>query len=408
MSDFNVDKVRMQFPLLNKILESKSKPIVYLDSAATSHKPQSVINAVSNYYESQNSNVHRSAHYLAAIATQEFENTRVKAQKFLNAKSSSEVIFTKGVTEAINLVANSFSKAYLKAGDEVLITQMEHHANIVPWQMLQEQMGIVLKYIPFNKKGELDLDLDKYFTDKTKLFCVTAMSNALGTINPIAKLIEYSHDRDVPVLVDGAQSAVHGPVDVQALDCDFFVCSSHKMYGPTGVGVLYGKEKWLDKMPPYQTGGEMIEHVSFTKTTFADLPHKFEAGTPNIAGVIGFGAALDFMNSIDLNKARAHEDELLKYGTLKLSEFENLKIIGTAPNKGPLISFIFDDIHANDIGSIVDECGVAVRVGHHCAMPAMEAFGVGSTVRASFSMYNTKEDIDFLVAALHEVRKIFA
>ena len=408
MSDFNVDKVRMQFPLLHKVLESKSKPIIYLDSAATSHKPQSVINAVSNYYKSQNSNVHRSAHYLAAIATQKFENTRVKAQKFLNAKVSSEVIFTKGVTEAINLVANSFSKAYLKAGDEVLITQMEHHANIVPWQMLQDQMGIVLKYIPFNKQGELDLDLDKYFTDKTKLFCVTAMSNALGTINPIAKLIEYAHGRDVPVLVDGAQSAVHGPVDVQALDCDFFVCSSHKMYGPTGVGVLYGKEKWLDKMPPYQTGGEMIEHVSFAKTTFADLPHKFEAGTPNIAGVIGFGAALDFMNSIDWNKARAHEDELLKYGTLKLSEFENLKIIGTAPNKGPLISFIFDDIHANDIGSIVDECGVAVRVGHHCAMPAMEAFGVGSTVRASFSMYNTKEDIDFLVAALHEVRKIFA
>ena len=342
------------------------------------------------------------------MATQAFESTRAKTQKFLNAQKSQEIIFTKGVTEAINLVANSFSKAYLKAGDEVLITQMEHHANIVPWQMLQEQMGIVLKYIPFNKQGELDLDLDKYFTDKTKLFCVTAMSNALGTINPIAKLIEYAHGRDVPVLVDGAQSAVHGPVDVQALDCDFFVCSSHKMYGPTGVGVLYGKEKWLDKMPPYQTGGEMIEHVSFTKTTFADLPHKFEAGTPNIAGVIGFGTALDFMNSIDWNKAIAHEDELLKYGTLKLSEFENLKIIGTAPNKGPLISFIFDDIHANDIGSIVDECGVAVRVGHHCAMPAMEAFGVGSTARASFSLYNTKEDIDFLVAALHEVRKIFA
>jgi cysteine desulfurase / selenocysteine lyase len=408
MSDFNVEEVRMQFPLLNKILESKSKPIVYLDSAATSQKPQSVIDAISNYYETQNSNVHRSAHYLAAIATEKFEDARVKAQKFLNAKKSQEIIFTKGVTEAINLVANSFSKAHLKAGDEVLITQMEHHANIVPWQMLQEQMGIVLKYIPFNKQGELDLDLDKYFTDKIKLFCVTAMSNALGTINPIKKLIEYAHDRDVPVLVDGAQSAVHGPVDVQALDCDFFVCSSHKMYGPTGVGVLYGKEKWLDKMPPYQTGGEMIEHVSFAKTTFADLPHKFEAGTPNIAGVIGFGAALDFMNSIDWNKARSYEDSLLKYGTLKLSEFENLKIIGTAANKGPLISFVFDDIHANDIGSIVDECGVAVRVGHHCAMPAMEAFGVGSTVRASFSMYNTKEDIDFLVAALHEVRKIFA
>lgn len=408
MSDFNVYSVRKQFPLLHKVLELKSKPIVYLDSAATSHKPQIVIDSISNYYESHNSNVHRSAHYLAAMATQAFESTRAKTQKFLNAQKSQEIIFTKGVTEAINLVANSFSKAYLKAGDEVLITQMEHHANIVPWQMLQEQMGIVLKYIPFNKQGELDLDLDKYFTDKTKLFCVTAMSNALGTINPIAKLIEYAHGRDVPVLVDGAQSAVHGPVDVQALDCDFFVCSSHKMYGPTGVGVLYGKEKWLDKMPPYQTGGEMIEHVSFTKTTFADLPHKFEAGTPNIAGVIGFGTALDFMNSIDWNKAIAHEDELLKYGTLKLSEFENLKIIGTAPNKGPLISFIFDDIHANDIGSIVDECGVAVRVGHHCAMPAMEAFGVGSTARASFSLYNTKEDIDFLVAALHEVRKIFA
>ncbi len=408
MSDFNIEEVRLKFPLLNKILESKSKPIVYLDSAATSQKPQSVIDAITNYYESQNSNVHRSAHYLAALATEKFEDTRAKAQKFLNAKSSSEVIFTKGVTEAINLVANSFSKAFLKAGDEVLITQMEHHANIVPWQMLQEQMGIVLKYIPFNKQGELDLDLDKYFTDKTKLFCVTAMSNALGTINPIEKLIEYAHDRDVPVLVDGAQSAVHGPVDVQTLDCDFFVCSSHKMYGPTGVGVLYGKEKWLDKMPPYQTGGEMIEHVSFAKTTFADLPHKFEAGTPNIAGVIGFGAALDFMNSIDWNKARAHEDDLLKYSTEKLLEFENLRIIGTADNKGPIISFVFDDIHANDISSIVDECGVAVRVGHHCAMPAMEAFAVSSTVRASFSMYNTKEDIDFLVAALHEVRKIFA
>ncbi len=398
-------KIRQDFPVLN---QDDSNNLVYLDSAATTQKPMCVIEKVSDFYKRYNSNVHRSAHSLSAMATENFEHTRLELMKFLNAKSTSEIIFTSGATESINLVANSFARAFLKEGDEVILTEMEHHANIVPWQILQDEIGIKLKFIKLNSNGDLDLDnLDKIFNHKTKLLGVTAMSNALGTINPVKKLISVAHKYNTPVLVDGSQAVAHYRVDVQELDCDFFVCSAHKIYGPTGVGVLYGKESLLEKMPPYQAGGEMIERVTLAKTSFAELPYKFEAGTPNIAGVIGFGAALKYLNRLDWEKVKLHEAELLEYGLNQLKSFSGLKFVGNAKHRGAVISFVFDDIHANDIGTMLDEFGVAVRVGHHCAMPAMRALGVSSTVRVSFAIYNSLSDIDKFIAALRQVVKVF-
>ena len=406
--DFDIANIRDDFSILKNTYVSNNNKLVYLDSAATTQKPNLVIEAINNYYLKLNSNVHRSAHYLAAMATKYFEDTRLKAAKFINAKSADNIIFTSGATESINLVANCFGRAYLKAEDEIIITEMEHHANIVPWQILRDELGIKLQVIKLKDNGELDLDnLDKLFNNKTKLLCVTAMSNALGSINPIKKLIDIAHKNNAYVLIDGSQAVVHGKVDVSKLDCDFFVFSAHKLYGPTGVGVLYGKAELLDKMPPYKTGGEMIEKVTLEKTSFAEVPHKFEAGTPNISGVIGFGAALDYVNKFDWDIVNSYENDLLKYCTNKLLEIDKLRIIGCSKNKGPIISLIFDDIHANDIGTVLDENGVAVRVGYHCAMPAMAAMGVSSTLRVSFAVYNNKKDIDDFILALNKVLEIF-
>ena len=415
---FKIDQIRSDFTLLNKLKSSADSrsdkaEITYLDSAATTQKPKVVVDAISEYYNNYNSNVHRSAHSLAAQATEKYEHTRKLMANFINAKSSEQIVFTSGVTDGINLVAHSFAKAFLKPGDQVLLTEMEHHANIVPWQMVAEQYGVELKFIPVNASGELDLenielDLVKYFNDKTKLFCVSAMSNALGSVNPIKQLIHISHQYNIPVLVDGAQAIVHSKVDVQDLDCDFFVCSGHKMYGPTGVGVLYGKKELLEQMPPYRTGGEMIEKVTLDHSSFAQVPYKFEAGTPNIAGVIGLGAAIEYLNSLNWEDLIKHEHNLLKVASDKLALVDGLRIIGNSQNKGPIISFVIDDIHSDDVGSILDQCAVAVRVGHHCAMPLMKAMGVGSTVRVSFGMYNNLVDIDNLILALDKVKQIFA
>jgi len=406
--DFDIASIRDDFSILKNSYVANNNKLVYLDSAATTQKPNIVIEAINNYYSKLNSNVHRSAHYLAAMATKYFEDTRLKTAKFINAKSADNIIFTSGATESINLVANCLGRSYLKVEDEVIITEMEHHANIVPWQILRDELGIKLQVIKLKDNGELDLDnLDKLFNNKTKLLCVSAMSNALGSINPIKKLIDTAHKNNAYVLIDGSQLAVHGKVDVSELDCDFFVFSAHKLYGPTGVGVLYGKLELLEKMPPYKTGGEMIEKVTLDKSTYAEVPHKFEAGTPNISGVIGFGAALDYVNKFDWNIVNSYENDLLKYCTDKLLKIDKLKIIGTSDKKGPIISFIIEDIHANDIGSLLDESGIAVRVGHHCAMPAMEAMGVSSTLRVSFAVYNNKKDIDDFILALNKVLSIF-
>ena len=406
--DFNIKNIRDDFSILKNTIVSNNNKLVYLDSAATMQKPDVVIDAMNNYYLKQNSNVHRSAHYLAAKATELFENSRDKVAKFINAKKNREIIFTSGATESINLVANSYGRAFFKAGDEVIITEMEHHANIVPWQMLRDEIGIKLKVIKLKDNGELDLDnFESFFNNKTKLFCLSAMSNALGSINPIKDLIEISHKYNTPVLIDGSQAVVHGKIDVQDLDCDFFVFSAHKLYGPTGVGVLYAKYDLLEKMPPYKTGGEMIERVTLDKTSFAEVPYKFEAGTPNISGVIGFSAALDYVNKFDWDIVNKYEKELFTYCTEELLQIDKLKIIGNAENKGPIISFILEDIHANDVGSLLDESGIAVRVGHHCAMPAMAAMGVSSTVRVSFAVYNNKKDIDDFILGLNRVLEIF-
>jgi len=394
----DVQKIRKDFPILNRTVNGK--PLIYFDNAATSQTPQQVIDVIVDYYSNYNANIHRGVHSLSQEATDAYEQARIKIQKHFNAKHSYEIIYTAGTTHSINLVANGFS-SLLKKGDEIIVSALEHHSNIVPWQMLCERTGAILKVIPMNENGELILsDYDALLNEHTKLVFVNHISNALGTINPIESIIEKAHAVGAAVLVDGAQSCPHLKPDVQALDVDFYVCSAHKICGPTGVGMLYGKEEWLNKLPPYQGGGEMIAEVSFEKTTYAGLPHKFEAGTPNICGGIAFGAALDYMNNIGFENIAKYENELLAYGTEQLLKIEGLKIYGTAKEKTSVISFNVGTIHPYDIGTILDKMGIAVRTGHHCAQPIMDFYKIPGTIRASFMFYNTKEEIDTFIVAL--------
>ena len=400
----DVQKIRKDFPILNR--EVNGKPLVYLDNAATSQTPKQVIDIIVDYYQNYNANIHRGVHFLSQEATDKYEQARQKVQKHFNAKNSHEIIFTSGTTHGINLVANGFS-SILKKGDEILVSAMEHHSNIVPWQMLAQRTGAILKVIPMNEEGELVLGaFHDLLGDRTKLVFCNHISNALGTINPIKEIIESSHTVGAAVLIDGAQAAPHIQADVQALDVDFYTVSAHKMCGPTGVGVLYGKEEWLNKLPPYQGGGEMIAEVTFEKTTYADLPHKFEAGTPNICGGIAFGAALDYMNSIGFQKIAAYEHELLKYATEELLSIEGLRIYGTAQEKTSVISFNIEGVHPYDIGTILDKLGIAVRTGHHCAQPIMDFYKIPGTVRASFCFYNTKAEVDVLVEGVKRAKKM--
>jgi cysteine desulfurase/selenocysteine lyase len=408
----DVDAIRQQFPLLNR--EVKGRSLVYFDNAATSQKPQSVIDALINYYTSYNANVHRGIHTLAEEATMAFEATRDAAQQFINAETREQIIFTRGTTEGINLVAYTWGRQNIKAGDEIIISSLEHHSNIVPWQILCEEKGADLKIIPISDKGELLIDdpiaigYKNLLNSKTKLVSVAHASNALGTINPVKQIIEEAHKVGAVVLIDGAQSAVHLDIDVQEMDCDFFVFSSHKLYGPTGIGVLYGKKELLEAMPPFQGGGEMIKEVTFEKTTYNDLPYKYEAGTPNIADAIAFKAALDFVKQIGKENIRKHEEELLHYATKRLKEVPGLRVIGEAKEKVSVISFIIEGLHPQDIGILLDNRGIAVRTGHHCAQPLMNCFGIAGTVRASFAMYNTKEEIDELITGLQKAIKMLS
>jgi len=403
---WDVERVRRDFPALHQ--QVHGKPLVYLDNAATSQKPQVVIDALTAYYSRENSNVHRGVHLLSEKATQAYEAGRARVQRFLNAADTREIVFVRGATEGINLVAASYGRTWVGAGDEIIISAIEHHSNIVPWQILCEEKGAVLRVIPVNDDGELLLDeYARLLGARTKLVAVGHISNALGTINPIEQMIEMAHRQGVPVLIDGAQAAPHLRVDVRALDCDFYVFSGHKTLGPTGIGVLYGKAEWLERMPPYQGGGDMIASVTFEKTTYNALPYKFEAGTPHIAGVIGLGVALDYLSGLGLDRVVAYERELLAYGTAALRAVPGVRIIGTAQEKASVLSFVVDGVHAHDVGTVLDQAGVAVRAGHHCAMPVMQRFGVPATVRASLAFYNTHEELDVLVAGLHDVREIF-
>ena len=403
---FDVERYRKDFPVLKEKMHGK--PLVYLDNAATTQKPQAVINTLTRYYSKENANIHRGIYYLSEQATDAYEIARAKVRRLINAAFPQEIVFVRGATEGINLVAQSFGRAFIKAGDEVIISAMEHHSNIVPWQILCGQTGAKLRVIPMNDDGELLFnEYEKFLSTRTKIVAITEVSNALGTINPVKKIAKLAHDRKIPVLVDGAQAVPHLPVDVQDLDCDFYVFSGHKLFGPTGIGVLYGRRDWLERMPPYQGGGDMISSVTFEKTTYNRIPYKFEAGTPHIAGVIGLGAAIDYLTGIGLKNIAAYEYELLQYGTEALQTIPGLRLIGTAKEKASVLSFVLEDIHAHDIGTILDRNGVAIRAGHHCAMPVMERFGVPATARASLAFYNTREDMDALVRALHEVREVF-
>ena len=404
--EFSVEKIRKDFPILSR--KVNGKPLVYFDNAATSQTPQVVIDSIVDYYSNYNANIHRGVHTLSQEATNAYEQARQTIQTHFNAKFNHEIIFTSGTTQSINLVANGFA-SILKKGDEVIVSALEHHSNIVPWQMLCEETGAILKVIPMNQKGELVISAyDNLLSKNTKLVFVNHVSNALGTINPIEYIIKKAHSFGAAVLIDGAQACPHIKVDVQALDVDFYVASAHKMCGPTGVGMLYGKSIWLNKLPPYQGGGEMIAEVTFEKTTYADLPHKFEAGTPNICGGIAFGTAIDYMNSIGIEEIANYENELLNYGTEKLLEIEGLKVYGSSKNKTSVISFNIDDIHPYDIGTIVDKLGIAVRTGHHCAQPIMDFYKIPGTVRASFSFYNTKQEIDSLVEAVKKAKQMLS
>ena len=403
---FDIKKVRNDFPNLS--IKVHGKPLVYLDNAATTFKPKSVIDAINQHYKSQTSNVHRGIHSLSEQATAAFEQSRDKVRKFIGAEKSNQIIFTKGTTEAINLVAHSYGRAYLKKGDEIIISEMEHHSNIVPWQMLCEAVGCTLKIAPMNDDGELIFEeFQKLLNSKTKIVAMVYISNSLGTINPIKEVIDAAHQHNAVVLIDGAQVVSHIPINVQELDCDFFCFSGHKLFGPTGTGVLYGKEDLLNKMPPYQGGGDMIASVTFEKTTYNSLPYKFEAGTPNVADVIGLGAAIDYIQSLGFNQIAEHEKELLAYGTRVLSQIPQLRLIGTAKNKAAILSFILPNIHAHDIGTLIDEEGIAIRTGHHCTQPVMKHFGVPATSRASFTIYNTKEEIDQLARAIIKTKEVF-
>lgn len=403
----NIDSIRADFPILKTIL-SKQQALIYLDNAATTQKPQPVIDALQQYYSQQNANIHRGIHELAAQATRAYEAVRVQVQQFIKAKSKQEIIFVRGATEGINLVAQSFVAPRLHAGDEVLISAMEHHSNLIPWQMICQQQGAQLKVIPMNKNGELDLGtFEQLLTSKTKILAITHISNALGTVNPIQKMIALAHQKEIPVLIDAAQSIAYYDMNVQDLDCDFLVFSGHKMFGPTGIGVLYGKMKHLDAMQPYQYGGEMIRSVTFEKTTFAKLPHKLEAGTPNIAGTIGLGKAITYIESLDRKAIKHYLQDLLQYATQALEAIEGLTIIGTAADKSCIISFVLKNAHPHDIATILNEDGIAIRAGHHCAQPIMDFFEIAGTARISLSFYNTKEEIDQVVESLENVRTIF-
>ena len=403
---FDVAKIRKDFPILDQ--KVNGKPLVYLDNAATSQKPQSVIDALVRYYTTNNSNVHRGVHTLSQLATDDYEEARGKVRAFINAAEDREIIFVRGTTEGINLVAQCFGRANVGPGDEIIISRMEHHSNIVPWQFLCEERGAHLRVVPVNDAGELQIDeYERLLGPRTKLVSLTHVSNALGTVNPVKKIVEMAHRHGVPVLLDGAQAVPHRPVDVRDLDCDFYVFSGHKLYGPTGIGILYGKAELLEAMPPYQGGGEMIKSVTMEKTIYGDLPHKFEAGTPNIAGSIGLGAAIDYVNSLGIDRIAAYERELLEYGTACLSSLSAVRIIGTAPEKSGILSFVMDGVHPHDIGTILDREGIAVRTGHHCAQPLMERYGISATSRASLAFYNTREEIDALVKGLDRVMEVF-
>lgn len=403
---YNVEEIRADFPILGR--EVYGKPLVYLDNGATTQKPRCVVDAITDEYYSVNANVHRGVHFLSQQATELHEASRETVRKFINARSTNEIVFTRGTTESINLLVSSFGEAFMQEGDEVIISTMEHHSNIVPWQLLQARKGIVLKVIPMNDRGELLLDeYERLFSPRTRIVGVAHVSNVLGTVNPVREMIVTAHAHGVPVLVDGAQSIPHMSVDVQALDADFYVFSGHKVYGPTGVGVLYGKEDWLDKLPPYQGGGEMIQHVSFDHTTFNELPFKFEAGTPDYIGTTGLAKALDYVSALGMDSIAAYEHELTEYATRRLKEIPGMRIFGEAPEKGSVISFLVGNIHHFDMGTLLDRLGIAVRTGHHCAQPLMQRLGIEGTVRASFGLYNTKEEVDALVAGVERVSRMF-
>lgn len=394
--------IREQFPILNS--QVYGKPLIYFDNAATTQKPQCVVDTLVRYYTTLNSNIHRGAHYLAAKATEEYEGVRQQVQQFINARHSHEIIFTRGTTESINLVASSFGRRYLQAGDEVIVSGMEHHSNIVPWQLACEQVGAHLRIIPFSDEGVLDLDAYRnLFNEKTRIVAVNHVSNTLGTINPVAELTAIAHSHNVPILIDGAQSVSHIAVDVQALDCDFYCFSGHKMYGPMGVGVLYGREELLNELPPYQGGGEMIKDVSFERTTYNELPFKFEAGTPAVGDVLGLGSAITFMQQVGINTIHHTEDELLHYATTQMQTIEGMRFIGTAPGKTSVISFLIGNAHPYDVGTLLDKLGIAVRTGHHCTQPIMDRYGIPGTVRASFAVYNTLQEVDAFIAALRRI-----
>jgi cysteine desulfurase/selenocysteine lyase len=406
LTALDIERIRRDFPALH--VERDGKTLIYLDSAATSQKPKAVIDRIDRYYRSENSNVHRGMHYLSEIATQAYEESRKKVQRFLGVPLSCEVILTRGTTESINLVAQTYGRQNVGSGDEVIISAMEHHSNIVPWQMLCEEKGAKLRVIPMNDRGELLLDeYEKLLSNKTKMVSVNHVSNALGTINPVKEIIATAHEHGVPVLVDGAQGAAHVAIDVKELDCDFYACSGHKMVGPTGIGVLYGKAELLNRMPPFMGGGDMILSVTFEKTTYSSLPYKFEAGTPNIAGTIGLGAAVDYLESIGMDRIAAYEHELTEYGLGLLESIEGVHMVGTARERAGVLSFTMENAHPHDIGQIFSDCGVAIRAGHHCAQPVMQRFGIPATARASLAFYNTKEDLDAMADAIQRVKEVF-
>ena len=409
LPEYDIAAIRSQFPILGTRVRRGDVPLIYLDNAATTQKPQTVIDATSRFYAVENANIHRGVHWLSEQATIAYDEVREQARRFLGAEHAREIIFTGGTTDGINLVASSFGDAFVRAGEEILVTEMEHHSNLVPWQIMAERRGATLRAVPLTNEGELDLDaLGALLGPRTRLLAVTHVSNALGTVNPIREITALAHARGVPVLVDGAQSASRLPLDVRELDCDFFVCSGHKMYGPTGIGVLYGRVEWLERMPPYRGGGDMIDLVTIERTTYAQLPAKFEAGTPNIAGVIGLGAALGWIDAVGRDRIEAHEDDLVAYAVERLSEVEGLTVIGTPARRAGLVSFVMDCAHPHDIGTIIDASrGIAIRAGHHCAQPLMARFGLPATARASFAAYNTRSEVDTLVEALHEVARIF-
>jgi cysteine desulfurase/selenocysteine lyase len=404
---FDVASVRAVFPILEQRVHGK--PLVYLDNAATTQKPQAVIDRLMRYYAEENANIHRGVHALSEGATEAYDGARETVRRFLNAASPQELIFVRGATEGINLVAQAYGREHVRAGDNIVISEMEHHSNIVPWQMLCEEKGARLRIIPITDEGELRMDeYERLLNDRTRIVAVAHVSNALGTINPVAELVRLAHARRIPVLVDGAQAVAHMPVDVQALGCDFYVFSSHKVLGPTGAGVLYGRAELLGAMPPYQGGGDMIRSVTFNRTTYNDLPHKFEAGTPHIAGAVGLAAAIDYLTTIGLDRVAAYEHELAAYGTEALAQVPGLRLTGTAREKAAILSFVLDGVHPHDVGTILDRAGVAVRAGHHCCQPLMARLGVPATARASLALYNTREEIDALVGALQDVREVFA